>query len=119
MFPVALLFPNRKLLNGDVEINGCVCPHSLGELSNCLGRCLSQANGTIVQKFARVRYAVLIDDELSIESGTLTPSMKVIAKNVAESYRLTIEDLFAPEGPMREDIYIVPLRTDQSNQDCG
>jgi long-subunit acyl-CoA synthetase (AMP-forming) len=118
MFPVALLFPNRKLLNGDVEINGCVCPHSLGELSNCLGRCLSQANGTIVQKFARVRYAVLIDDELSIENGTLTPSMKVIAKNVAESYRLTIEDLFAPEGPMREDIYIVPLRTDQSNQDC-
>jgi long-subunit acyl-CoA synthetase (AMP-forming) len=115
LFPVALLFPNRKLLNGDMELDGCACPHSLEELSHCLGKCLSQANGTIVQKFARVRYAVLVDDELSIEKGTLTPSMKVVAKNVAESYRMTIDDLFAPEGPVGEDVFIVPLCTEQSN----
>ncbi len=108
-FPVALLFPNRDLLSGTPEIAGCTCPRSLNDLSMCLQGCLGQANESIVQKYARVKYAVLLDADLSIDQGTLTPSMKVVANNVTSMYRGTIEDLYAIEGPTSEDVYVIPL----------
>jgi len=116
-FPVALLFPNRGLLEGSPDINGCICPRSLSELSQCLHGCLGGANASIVQKFARVKYAVLVDDELSIEQGTLTPSMKVVASNVTAMYKGTIEDLYGIEGPTREDVYVVPLDQGEGTRD--
>ncbi len=106
-FPVALLFPNRDLLAGAPDISGCICPRSLPELSRCLHGCLGEANASIVQKFARIRYAVLVDADLSIEGGTLTPSMKVVAGNVADMYRATIEGLYEIDGPTSEDVYVV------------
>lgn len=108
-FPVALLFPNRDLLAGTPDIAGCTCPRSLNDLSKCLQGCLGQANQSIVQKYARVKYALLLDADLSIDEGTLTPSMKVVASNVTRMYRGTIEDLYAVDGPAREDVYVIPL----------
>jgi len=119
-FPVALLFPNRGLLNAhthelDHPANaGCVCPTSLGDLSECLQGCLMKANETISPKFARVPYAILADDELSIDSGTLTPSMKVIPDKVIAAYRLAIDHIYhhADEGDYSNGRHIVvPLKT--------
>lgn len=110
-YPVALLLPNRQLLAGEPTIDACACPRTLDELSQCLAGCLKTANEGIVQKFARPPIALLIDGELTIEQGTLTPSMKVVATKVLETYRTAIEELYASDDPSRDDVYVVPLRT--------
>jgi long-subunit acyl-CoA synthetase (AMP-forming) len=107
--PVALLLPNRQLLAGASAIEHCACPRSLEELSRCLSVCLAEANAGIVQKFARVPVALLVDGELSIDDGTLTPSMKVVAAKVLETYRDAIEELYATEAPSGGDVTVVPL----------
>ena len=99
-FPVALLFPNRGLLNEQTHeadhpaSEGCICPNSLEDLSQCLHDCLVDANETISPKFARVPYAILVDDELSIDSGTLTPSMKVVPDKVIAAYHAAIDKVY-------------------------
>ncbi|MDO8368278.1 MAG: AMP-binding protein, partial [Saprospiraceae bacterium] len=89
--PVALIFPNKKMLEKpDFEITpeeGCFCPRSLNELGRCLTGCLEKANDSIGQKFAKVKSAAIIHDELSLDNNTLTPSMKMAPKNVVEKYR--------------------------------
>ena len=96
-YPVALLFPNRWLLEAQSHESDhpagedCNCPRSLEDLSQCLHDCLKKANETITPKFARVPYAILIDDDLSIDSGTLTPSMKVVPDKVIAAYRSEID----------------------------
>lgn len=110
-FPVALLLPNRKLLTDNAAIEHCVCPRSLEELSRCLTGCLSAANEEIVQKFARVPVALLVDGELSIDDGTLTPSMKVVATKVLETYRRAIEEIYETDDVVSADVRVVPLVT--------
>lgn len=112
-YPVALLFPNRKLLERShseiLDFKGCVCPRSLQELSQCLHNCLENVNDNIPQDFVRVKSAMLIDDELSIENRTLTPSMKVVPSRVAEVYRACLEKLYGKGAPVKEQVYIIRL----------
>ncbi len=118
-FPVALLFPNRGLLDGHTHESehpvsrGCLCPTSLEDLSQCLHDCLIEANETISPKFARVPYAILVDDDLSIDRGTLTPSMKVIPDKVISAYRSAIDRIYQrPETNPGLDLshFIVTLK---------
>jgi long-subunit acyl-CoA synthetase (AMP-forming) len=112
-YPVALLFPNRNLLemsgHGSPPIEGCRCPRSLEELSNCLHGCLNDANCGIGQQFAKIKGAVLIDDELSLDKKTLTPSMKVVPKRVSNVYKAHVENLYGKNKPVKEKIYIIRL----------
>lgn len=119
--PVALLFPNKKLLkNPDYEItpaDGCFCPRSLNELAKCLHGCLNDANCGIGQKFGRIKSAILIDDELSVEKNTLTPSLKVAPNNVLNIYKAHIENLYASpancekeKNKLGENVYVIHLK---------
>jgi len=113
-YPVALLFPNRRLLNRpedsiDLELEDCVCPNSIEELSNCLHKCLFDVNCSLKQKFARIKAAMLIDDNLSVENKTLTPSLKLAPNNVKEIYKAHIEKLYGADSNIREHVYIIPL----------
>ncbi len=112
-YPVALLFPNRQLMSQGAQIENCTAPRSLEELARCLKTCLTEANCGILTKFARVKTAVLVDDDLSIEAGTLTPSMKVVASKVRTIYRGTIEDIYYPSDATNEKVYIVPLEVSE------
>lgn len=123
-FPVALLFPNQRLLGEHVHEQeypgneGCVCPRSLEDLSQCLHGCLMEANETISPKFARVPYAILVDDELSIDSGTLTPSMKVVPDKVIAAYRSAIDRVYRGSGvadTIESAHYVMAIQTSQSN----
>lgn len=111
--PVALIFPNKKLLESpDYQLTpeeGCFCPRSINELGRCLRGCLHTANESIGQKFAKVKSAAIILDELSIENNTLTPSMKVAPKNVVEKYRSHLQNLYGDKVPVEEEVYIVEL----------
>lgn len=113
-FPVALLFPNRQLLDSaGAAVENCEAPRNMEDLSRCLGRCLREANCGIAQKFAQVKYAVLIDNDLTIERGTLTPSMKVVADRVTTIYRGTLDDIYSMGDssgePGDEKVYVIPL----------
>lgn len=116
-YPVALLFPNKKLLdNPDYEVSpfeGCFCPKSLEELSHCLQGCLNDANCGIGQKFAKIKSAMIIDDELSIEKGTLTPSMKVAPNNVTKIYKAELENLYGAENAVKEEVYVIKLQPEK------
>ena len=113
-FPVALLFPNRNLFDRpedsiDIDLENCSCPNSIEELSKCLHNCLSDVNCSLKQKFARIKAAMLIDDNLSVENKTLTPSLKLAPNNVKEIYKAHIEKLYGADSNLREQVYIIPL----------
>ncbi len=113
-YPVALLFPNRNLLNKDLdgfdlEFENCTCPKTLEELSKCLQHCLNEVNCGIKQKFSRINTAMLIDGNLSVENKTLTPSMKLAPNNVKEVYKAYIEKLYGSDTEIKEQVYIIPL----------
>ena len=120
-YPVAILFPNKKLLNNpDYAMSpeeGCFCPRSLAGLQKCLHGCLHDANCGIGQKFAQIRAAMIIDDELSLEKGTLTPSMKVAPKNVVNTYKAHLTNLYGEDNAVEEEIYII--RLDQLKDTVG
>lgn len=112
-YPVALLFPNKKALDHpNYEISpeeGCFCPRSLNELGKCLHGCLHDANCGISQKFSKIKYAMVIDDELSIEKNTLTPSLKVAPNKVMEAYKAHIENLYGAKNTVNEEVYVIKL----------
>lgn len=115
-YPVALIFPNKKLLeHPDYQITpdqGCFCPRSLNELGRCLTGCLRMANDSIGQKFAKVRSAAVILDELSLEKNTLTPSMKMAPRNVMDKYRSHLQKLYGASVPVDEEVYVIELEPD-------
>jgi long-subunit acyl-CoA synthetase (AMP-forming) len=112
-YPVALLFPNKKLLsNPDYEISpmeGCFCPKNLEELGKCLHGCLHDANCGIGQKFAKIKTAVIINDDLSVDSGTLTPSMKLAPNNVLSVYKGYLENVYGGDEPVDQEVYVINL----------
>lgn len=116
-YPVALLFPNKKNLDHpNYELapeEGCFCPRSIGELGKCLHGCLQEANLSLKQKFAKIRYAMVVDDELSLEKNTLTPSMKPAMKNVMDAYKGHIENLYGGKNQVGQDVYIIRLDQQQ------
>lgn len=112
-YPVALVFPNKKLFNNpDYEITpeeGCFCPRSINELGKCFSGCLQIANEQIGQKFAKVKAAAIIDDELSVEDNTLTPSLKMAPKNVIDKYKRYMHMLYGDTVPEEEEVFLVEL----------
>ena len=114
-YPVALLFPNKRLLdesniNSEFEFESCTCPKSMGELAACLKGCLANVNCGLKQRFARIKTALLIDDELSVDKSTLTPSMKMAPTNVKEIYKTHIEILYdthSAQWQFHQDAYLI------------
>ena len=112
-YPVALIFPNNKLLNNpDYAMTmeeGCFCPRNINELGKCLTGCLKSANDSIGQKFAKIKVAAIIAEDLSIDANTLTPSMKVAPRNVIEKYRDQLLSMYGTKVPKDEEVYLIEL----------
>jgi long-subunit acyl-CoA synthetase (AMP-forming) len=117
-YPVAILFPNKKMLDHpNYELSpeeGCFCPRSINDLGKCLQGCLHDANCGLAQKFSKIKYAMVIDDDLSIEKNTLTPSMKIAPKKVMEAYKAHIENLYGAKNKISEEVYIIKLDTENN-----
>jgi len=119
-YPVALLFPDRNILresmNGNaVKIDGCMCPHSLEDLSACLKNCLRDVNCGLKQKFSRIKIAMLVDDELKVDNMTLTPSMKLAPNNVKSVYKAYIENMYGAGKEMEQDVYLIFLEEEKNS----
>lgn len=93
--PLALVFPNLELLDTklDKKEGGCASPCGMMEYSNCFSSCLDKINNELVAKFERIKNAVVIERELSIENRELTPSMKLVPRIIEENYREYIDCL--------------------------
>ena len=119
-FPVALLFPNKKMLEHPffelTPEEGCFCPRNIEELGKCLRGCLSDANCSIGQKFSRIKAAMIIDDELSVDNNMLTPSMKLAPKNVVNAYKAHLENLYGATNKLDEDVYIIRLNKEHTSE---
>lgn len=55
---------------------------------------------------------MIIDDELSIENNTLTPSMKMAPKKVMDAYKAQIENIYGNGKSVSEEVYLIKLDTD-------
>jgi len=112
-YPVALLFPNKTLfsqLSDEFQTkSGCVCPRNLSEFSDCLSHCLQSLNEDMEIKFSRVRKAMLIDHDLSIENEELTPSMKLAPNVVGKVFRANIEYLYGLDEKISDTVYVLNL----------
>ncbi len=121
-YPVALIFPNRKLLeNPDLTLNTeqqCACPQNISEMGRCLPTCLQLANDSIGQKFAKVKSVAIIDDVLSLDNNMLTPSMKVAPKNVVDKYKTHLKNLYGDNVPTDEEVYIIELEPKNNLKRC-
>ena len=112
-YPVALLFPNKALFAKSLDDQqlktGCDCPNNVGDLASCLQRCLTKSNDMLDFKYYRIKSAMLIDYELSIEHEELTPSMKLAPNVVGDIFEANIEYLYDQVGPMPEKVYVIHL----------
>ncbi|HWR83964.1 MAG TPA: AMP-binding protein [Candidatus Deferrimicrobium sp.] len=114
-YPVVLLFPNKAMFNRIHDESrlksGCGCPPGIKDLARCLTHCLAKLNETIDPKYTRLQAAMLIDYELSIESGELTPSMKLAPNVVGRVFKAKIERLYSEARDHEsQDVYILDLK---------
>ena len=59
---------------------------------------VAQVNNNLA-RFERLKKVLIIPEELSIEDGTLTPSLKLRRRNVEARYHDQIEKLYADAAP--------------------
>ncbi len=112
-YPVALLFPNKTMFSQMPDESslkeGCECPHGLKDFALCLDRCLKNLNNSIDEKYSRIKSAMLVDYELSIENAELTPSMKLAPNVVCKVFKANIENLYGSDEVLSEKVYIIEL----------
>lgn len=113
--PFLLVFPNSELLSAnrsaDLDESNCIYPTDLRNFSGCLGRCLTKFNDDFA-KIERIERALIINRELTIEQGELTPSFKLVPRRIAENYRDYISAM--EDGRLNElpkDSYVIELKS--------
>ena len=109
----AIIFPNRRLFaHPDYEKTpeeGCFCPRSLKELGKCISGCMHSINLKLSPDYEKIRSAVIINTELSVEDGTLTPGLAVASGNVIRKYSDHLSNLFGNKIVVREEVFNMKL----------
>jgi long-subunit acyl-CoA synthetase (AMP-forming) len=93
--PFALLFPDNELLQSkEISVlnkSECTNPDEIDRLSNCFSGCLHKVNCQIDVKFQHVEKAIFINRELSLKNNELTPSFKIIPRNIEKNFKKYID----------------------------
>lgn len=112
-YTVILLFPNRAMFSQKSDnfqpMEGCKCPENPEEYSRCLVNCLKNWNDSIELKYSRLKKAMLVDYELSIENEELTPSMKLAPNVIGKVFKANIEFLYGEEEQPPHKVYVINL----------
>lgn len=97
-FPAALIVPNFEMLRSYAELKGleiltdadfCTHPRILDLMERQIASILDGLG-----RFEKVKKFALLEKELSVENGELTPTLKVKRRVIDERYRDVIEDLY-------------------------
>lgn len=97
-FPAALIVPNfeqlenyAKLKNLDIKTPADFCRHS--EIISLIERDITELTPNL-SSYERVKKIALLEKELTIEGGELTPTLKVKRRVVIEKYHAVIEKIY-------------------------
>ena len=98
-FPAALIVPNFEMLESYAELKGLeiktpaeFCKHE--RIRNLFERQIAQHTTGLAQ-YETVKKFVLIENELTVESGELTPTLKVKRRVVDQNYKALIDEMYA------------------------
>ena len=98
-FPAALIVPNFEMLESYAELKGLeiktpaeFCSHE--RIKNLFERQIAQHTKGLAQ-YETVKKFVLIENELTVESGELTPTLKVKRRVVDQNYKALIDGMYA------------------------
>ncbi len=98
-FPAALVVPNFEQLAGyakhknlDIKTPAEFCAHP--KIVNLFERQISELTRNLSQ-YERVKKIVLLENELTVENGELTPTLKIKRRVIDEKYREIIEKIYA------------------------
>lgn len=98
-FPAALIVPNFESLENYVKLKGIeagsraeMCRHE--RILNLFERQIDALTKDLSQ-FEKVKKIALLENELTVEGGELTPTLKVKRRVVTEKYRDVIEKIYA------------------------
>lgn len=98
-FPAALIVPNWELLQSYADLKGIkvnhraeLCKHP--RIVDLFERQIAGLTPDLAQ-YEKVKKVALLEDELTIEGGELTPTMKVKRRVVDEKYREVIDRIYA------------------------
>ena len=100
-FPSALIVPNWQLIDSYVQLKG-IEPVSRTELC-CHPRIIDLFERQIaaltpdVAQYERVKKIALLENEMTIEGGELTPTLKVKRRVIEQKYKPVIDRLYAEE----------------------
>ena len=97
-FPAALIVPNFEMLESYAELKGLeiktpaeFCKHE--RIRNLFERQIAQHTTGLAQ-YETVKKFVLIENELTVESGELTPTLKVKRRVVDQNYKALIDEMY-------------------------
>ncbi|MBT3236092.1 MAG: AMP-binding protein [Bdellovibrionales bacterium] len=111
--PLALIFPNLELLNAsheNLKLEQCKKPEGAAQFASCIKECVRKLNDEWPIKYEKVKQAIVINRELSIEREELTPSMKLVPRIIERNYKEYINSVV--EGrvdDLGDDAYYVQL----------
>jgi long-chain acyl-CoA synthetase len=97
-FPAALIVPNFEMLESYAKLKGldlktpadfCSSPQILDLIERQVRAQTSQ-----LAQFEKVKKIALLENEMTVEDGELTPTLKVKRKVVDEKYRDVINRLY-------------------------
>ncbi|MBP7474007.1 MAG: AMP-binding protein, partial [Pyrinomonadaceae bacterium] len=98
-FPAALIVPNFEMLESyaklkelDIKTPAEFCTHP--RIQDLFARQIDAMTSNLGQ-FEKVKKFALLETELSVENGELTPTLKVKRRVVDEKYREVIDKLYA------------------------
>lgn len=98
-FPAALIVPNFEQLasyakhkNLDIKTPAEFCAHP--RIANLIERQIAALTRNL-SRFERVKKIALLENEFTVESGELTPTLKVKRRVIDEKYRDVIEKIYA------------------------
>jgi long-chain acyl-CoA synthetase len=97
-FPAALIVPNfeqlenyARIKNLDIKTPAEFCTHP--RIVNLIERQVAELTENL-SRFEKVKKIALLENELTIESGELTPTLKVKRRVIEEKYRKIIEKIY-------------------------
>ncbi|MBK6750077.1 MAG: long-chain fatty acid--CoA ligase [Acidobacteria bacterium] len=98
-FPAALIVPNFEMLESYSELKGLdiktpaeFCRHD--RIKNLFERQVAHFTESL-SSFEKVKKIALIENELSVDGGELTPTLKVKRRVVDEKYKALIDELYS------------------------
>jgi long-chain acyl-CoA synthetase len=95
-FPAALIVPNFEMLESPAEF--CTSPRVM----DLIQRQVAQQTIELSQ-FEKVKRIALLENEMTVESGELTPTLKVRRRVVDEKYKSVIDKIY--DDAEREGVF--------------